>query len=174
MSKAAKILEDREYRKWLSRIENLEQDRKFCRHGMEHLMAVARICYILCLEEDIEKKILLAYPALTSIELKEMVYAAALTHDLGRAITYETGGDHAFESKKLAVPILKTLGFTPEQMEIILDAVREHRERVAGMSILGDVLYRADKLSRPCETCTSQSDCDKIQEMQRIKQKSFY
>ena len=63
---------------WKLHIEQLkeaEKDRIFCKHGIEHLLDVARIAYIENLEENCDIS-------------KEMIYAAALLHDIGRFLQY--------------------------------------------------------------------------------------
>ena len=81
-----------------------EKGRSFCRHNMEHVMDVARIAYILNIEEAHQVS-------------KDMIYAAALLHDIGRHVQYETGEKHVFVSARLAPEILRDCGF--EEDEII-------------------------------------------------------
>ena len=50
----------------------------FCRHGLEHLLDVARLMYIY----DREAEFGIA---------QETLYAAALLHDIGRAVSYRDG-----------------------------------------------------------------------------------
>lgn len=63
------------FQKCYRRLEILEQDRKFCRHQMSHLMDVARIAYITCLEQNL------------GIE-KDVIYGAAILHDIGKYAQY--------------------------------------------------------------------------------------
>lgn len=58
------------WKKYMLEIDNLEKNRVYCKHGIEHLLDVARIAYIKKLESGYK------------IE-KEVIYAAALLHDLG-------------------------------------------------------------------------------------------
>ena len=81
-----------------------EQERIFCKHNMSHVLDVARIAYILNMEEAYQVS-------------KDMIYAAALLHDIGRHVQYETGEKHAFVSARLAPEILRDCGF--EEDEII-------------------------------------------------------
>ena len=60
------------------RLEELERDRQFCRHQMPHLLDVARIAYIRSLENGLGLK-------------KEVIYAAAILHDIGKASQYTEG-----------------------------------------------------------------------------------
>ena len=52
-------------------IARLERDRQFCRHDLVHFLDVARLAYI----ENLERGL--------GID-KELIYAAALLHDIGR------------------------------------------------------------------------------------------
>ena len=70
--KYKRILKNRSYTSLIENIEKKERNRFFCRHGMEHLIAVARIAYIISLEEE-------------SGISKDIIYAASLLHDIGRA-----------------------------------------------------------------------------------------
>ena len=57
---------------WKQHMEHLaeyEKNRIFCRHGIDHLMDVARIAYI----ENLEKNCGIS---------KEIIYGAALLHDI--------------------------------------------------------------------------------------------
>ena len=66
------------YQKNLNLLVELERDRVYCRHGLEHLLDVARIMWIRCLDEGLELD-------------RELVYAAALLHDIGKAEQYVRG-----------------------------------------------------------------------------------
>ena len=69
------------YRKCYARLEELEKDRIFCRHQMPHLLDVARIAYIFNLEEG------------GGLD-RELIYAAAVLHDIGKYAQYEEGIPH--------------------------------------------------------------------------------
>ncbi|MDE6895781.1 MAG: HD domain-containing protein, partial [Lachnospiraceae bacterium] len=60
-------------------LKDAEKDRIFCRHSIEHLLDVARIMYIYNLEDGCGLN-------------RELIYAAALLHDIGRPdqIRYQT------------------------------------------------------------------------------------
>lgn len=76
------------YQEHMQKILKLEQDRIFCGHGPEHLLDVARLAWIMNLELG------LGYD-------KTVVYAAALIHDIGRAMEYESGIFHEEGSRRL-------------------------------------------------------------------------
>ena len=83
----------------MERLAEYEKDRIFCRHGMEHLLDVARIAYIENLENN------------RGIS-KEIIYGAALLHDIGRYLQYTEGIPHEKAGEELALEILKDSGFS--------------------------------------------------------------
>ena len=136
------------YRTCLRKTAEYEKDRLFCKHDMSHFLDVARIGMLLNIQESY------------GIE-PELVYAAALLHDIGRWKQYETGADHAQESAKLAPPILEACAFTREEQECILSAIATHRDAsVRDQKNLNGLLYRADKSSRPCFFCEQEKACN--------------
>ena len=135
--------------KTMTRLNKLEADRLFCKHGMEHLLDVARIAYILNLESE-EKPL-----------PKDIIYAAALLHDIGRARQYEDGTPHEKESAKLAENILPDCGFNKTESELILDAILSHRSKThQWQTTIAEYIFRADKLSRYCRNCVKLDECD--------------
>lgn len=144
-----KILQNKRYKEHLERVKSLEKTRIYCKHEMTHFMDVARIAYILNLEEK------------SGID-KEIIYATALLHDIGRWVEYERGIDHALASKELACDILKDCGFKEEERIIICQAIGRHRIKENHPSTLSYYLYQADKLSRPCISCESIASCKKF------------
>lgn len=81
MNRVNQILFHPRYRQALEQTELWERDRKFCRHGISHFLDVARLAYIRCLEERLDVD-------------KDVIYAAALLHDIGRYQQYERGTPH--------------------------------------------------------------------------------
>lgn len=141
------LLKDDEYRLLLKRLEELERDRVFCHHGMEHLLSVARIAWIWNLEEEIGLE-------------KEDIYLAALLHDLGRLDEYEKEIEHHLASEKRAGYFLKKLQYPERKRELILAAVRGHREKTAADTKgLAELLAQADKASRNCGYCGAYESC---------------
>ncbi len=131
-----------------NKIEIIEFDRKFCRHQMPHLLDVARIAYIQNMEYKLNLK-------------KEVIYSAAILHDIGKAVQYQKGIPHEAAGKIIAGEILKELNlFSKEENEMILQAISEHRELTSKMSRLGRLLYESDKLSRACYLCPSVAECN--------------
>lgn len=143
-----KICNHASYKENLLKNEEAEADREFCRHGMGHFLDVARIAQILNLKEA------------QCVE-EELIYAAALLHDIGRHLQYENGTPHEQASEELAAPILTDCGFSNKESEVILKAIRNHR-RISSASEKGltGLLYRADKLSRNCFVCKAEDKCN--------------
>lgn len=148
MDKINRIIQNLDYLSHIERITEWEKDRQFCRHNTAHFLDVARIAMILNIQDNYELP-------------QEIIYAAALLHDIGRWQQYETGEDHALASAKLAPAILKECGFSDAESEKILSAIATHREsRVKDEKSLNGLLYRADKLSRPCYFCEQEKNCN--------------
>ena len=148
MERLNAILRDPFFIENIRKTNEREKDRVFCRHGLDHLMDAARVLYILVLEEHLQIS-------------KETAYTAALLHDLGRWVEYDTGRDHAEAGAELSERLLDVHGFNGTEKEIILLAIRGHRVKGAS-GILTDAMYRADKLSRPCITCGSINKCKRF------------
>ena len=142
------ILGDSDFIGYIAKTGELEKDRIFCHHDMNHLLDVCRISWILNLEEGL------------SLD-KEKVYAAALLHDIGRWVEYETGQDHATASGELAGDILDRCGFSHDEKIDIIDAIKNHRKKEHSTD-LSRILYRADKLSRPCFNCEAIGQCKRF------------
>ena len=141
------ILKSKIYNDYLNELEYLERDRFFCRHNYEHFVSVARICYILKLEEDVDVD-------------KDMIYSTALLHDLGRVIEIKEGINHAIASVDLAREILKLTDFSKEEKERILNCIGAHRSKDLAEDEFFNIFYRADKLSRPCFRCPAYKECN--------------
>ncbi len=113
-------------------VENLQKNkaaetgRDFCRHDMVHSLDVARIGTIISLERGIPID-------------RELIYGAALLHDIGKHRQYEEG----------------------QEMEMVTKAIEAHRDAsVAGEKSLKGILYLADKASRPCFSCEAEPECN--------------
>jgi putative nucleotidyltransferase with HDIG domain len=125
-----------------------EENRAFCKHDMAHFLDVARIAYITNLEQNLGI-------------LRQVIYAAAILHDIGKATQYEDGTPHEIAGVELASQILNQLQcFSDRDVRSILRAIGEHRTETPQMSTLGKVLYQSDKLSRACYACPMYLECN--------------
>lgn len=135
---------DEVYQGAYRRLGELERDRAYCRHGVRHLMDTARIMWILNLERGCGLD-------------REVVYAAALLHDIGKAEQYEQGTPHEEAGVRIAGAILDRLprerAFTTEERAAILTAIQGHRRLRDVPEPLERLLYQADKASRTCFAC---------------------
>ena len=125
----------------MKEIEEKEKDRIFCLHNLSHALDVARIGYIMILEEK------------AGIE-KELFYAAALLHDAGRY----SGNPHNESGSELASLIMPECGFSKEETELVSGAILCHRKNEAAEKF-AKILYIADKKSRNCFRCDGANEC---------------
>lgn len=147
MERVNKIINHPLWNDAVSDIEHSEKDRKFCRHGREHLLDTARIAYIFSLEENLNIS-------------KEIIYAAALLHDIGRCEAYSGGLPHEEAGAALARKILLECDFDHDEVDLISDSILSHREKCAlKNNNLCTILYMADKKSRICLFCDARNEC---------------
>ncbi len=146
MIRVNKILQNADFLNHMEEIIKTEEQRIFCNHQIDHLLGVARIMYIENLENSLNIN-------------KELIYAAALLHDIGRGTAYKTGTDHAAESANIAEVILQNSGFNREETENILFAIAHHNDSING-DALCTLLRRADKASRNCFICSAYKECN--------------
>lgn len=158
MERIDRILQHRRFQECRQQIMQAEVHRIYCKHGLEHSMDVARIAYILSLENNEEGQAL----------EKEIIYAMALLHDLGRSMEYRNGQSHHEAGVEIAGEILRDCGFTETEIAWITGAIAAHKyaetETVPEEpGSIGDryrsILYRADKLSRNCFDCPAADTC---------------
>ena len=131
----------------LESTKKLEKNRVFCGHGIEHMLDVARIAFALNVET-------------AKTADKEIIYTAALLHDIGRGRQYLDGTPHERESARIAAEILPECGFDESETAQILEAILSHRTRSGEKPGLPGLIYRADKLSRLCFYCEAEAQCD--------------
>lgn len=146
MENTNKIIFNEEYKSLLKELEDLEKERPFCKHNLSHFLDVARICYILVLEEKLDIK-------------KDLIYSTALLHDIGRVFQYKDGTDHHLASAKIGERILALTSFTKKEKGMIIDCIKKHRQPQSGTSF-NDLFYKADKLSRICFRCPAYDICN--------------
>ncbi len=149
MERYQAILENEEYITHVMNCQELEKDRKFCHHDMSHFLDVARIGMILNLTEGY------GIP-------KDILYAAALLHDVGRDVQYKDGTPHEVSSAEIAESILLSTSYGEEERRDIIEAISSHRNRdIMDEKSLRGLLCRADKMSRPCFACKAEPECDR-------------
>ncbi|MCI8466017.1 MAG: HD domain-containing protein [Lachnospiraceae bacterium] len=149
MERVNRIIQHEVFIKEMKKLNRLERDRMYCRHDIDHLLNVARLAYITALEETLPLK-------------KDLIYAAALLHDIGRASQYETGMPHDKAGALIAETVLTDCGFGEGECAEILEAISCHRSKdtAAGDRPLARILYEADKRSRACFACKAQDSCN--------------
>ena len=138
------ILKNDIYKDALEKLKKYEESREFCNHTIEHFIDVARIAYIMVLEEKIDVS-------------KDVIYAIGLLHDIGRVKQYEEGIHHDIASVDMSRDILKETSFTQEEVNIILNGIANHRKESDNK--LDVIIYKADKLSRQCFNCKAEKEC---------------
>lgn len=149
MKRINRILNHFEYKKNLEKNIEMEKDRVYCCHNLQHFFDVARVGYIIALEKKLQIS-------------KEMIYAAALLHDIGKWRQYVEGIDHALVSAEIAEGILKDCCFQQEEREMILEAIKKHRKGKNLVTELDWILYEGDKQSRLCLQCKGIKDCKRF------------
>jgi len=124
-----------------------EENRQFCKHDLPHALDVARIAYIINLEDGLDSP-------------KEHIYAAALLHDLTKWQQHTQGVPHNESAVEPALQILLDCGFSDTEIAAILNAIFQHRSPPEDATPFAKLLFRADKLSRACYACTMSADCN--------------
>lgn len=142
-----KIIRSEQFCKLLAELRELEKDRKFCSHDMDHFLAVARIALIMCYEQGVE-----ADP--------DILYSAALLHDLGRVEEYRKGTAHDKAGVSIACEILEKIGCEEEKCSQILSLIASHRKNGGDTGSLEGIFYLADKRSRQCFDCAASGECN--------------
>lgn len=146
MNRINKLIKDIDFVKYTRINKELEKDRVFCKHGIEHSLDVARILYILALEDNLDVN-------------KEIIYASALLHDIGRYAQYEANISHHQAGASIGKRLLGKYDFTEEEIDIICDAIASHHTLEEDGNILKVLLYKADKISRNCFDCSAYEEC---------------
>lgn len=149
MERVHQIQKHPRFRELYQKLQDQEEDRIFCRHTMEHFLDVARLMYIYCLEDGAALR-------------KDLIYATALLHDLGRYEQTISGTPHHIAGSQIAEGILKECGFTTDEIRSVQTAISGHRNQSSVISAhrLTAYLYRGDKASRNCFSCPVRSACN--------------
>lgn len=161
MKRIQRLMNDPAYQEYMRRNVEEEQDERHCGHDMSHHFDVARITYILILEQN-ELNYFVREAGLGSrLAAKEVIYAAGLLHDIGLWQQYASGEAHATAGARLAHELLPAAGFNEQECDIVCRAVFEHSSPRREMSFLGERLHRAGNLARNCTVCERYDDCPK-------------
>ena len=123
-----------------------EIGRVHCKHDLSHALDVARIAYLLNLERG------------TGFS-KELLYAAALLHDMTKGASAESGEAHNETAIAPASFILSEVGFSADEIAMICKAILHHRKGPLDGDVFACLIFQADKLSRPCFCCTAADSC---------------
>lgn len=115
MNRVNAVLKHAIYQEQFQKLQEAEKNRIFCNHAMEHFLDVARLMYIYNLENG------------TAIP-REIIYAAAFLHDIGRYEQYQNGTPHDIAGARLAGKIMKECGFSEDEIEMVQFAVLGHRQ----------------------------------------------
>ncbi len=160
MDRVNAIISQPIYRKYYDRLEEIERDRIFCRHQMPHLLDVARIMEIRNLAEELGFD-------------RELIYAAAVLHDIGKSLQYTDKIPHEKAGEEIAAQILdglpENMAFSPEEKSMILRAIRGHRRLREDMEPFERLLCESDKASRMCFACPAEEQCDWSREKKNME-----
>ena len=156
MERVNKLFNLPEYQEAQKIIDEHEIDRVFCHHDHQHSLDVARLMYIFCKESG------------AAFDM-ELMYAAALMHDIGRALQYTDAVPHHTAGADLAGQWLPKCGFTEEETEAVVEAVMDHRQIYQEGPTLKTLLYAADKASRPCYACKARHMCNWSEEKMNLE-----
>ncbi len=133
-----------------AQLVDLERSWPFCQHQLPHLLDTARIMWIRNLELGCGLD-------------REVVYATALLHDIGRPVQMIEGTPHARVGARLAAQILDSLpdglGFSAGDRDAIARAIAAHGAPAPDAEPLARLLYQADKASRTCFACAMRNGC---------------
>lgn len=142
-----KILESSEYNYNLAQNIKYEKTRQYCKHDLQHFLDVARIMYIFSLENNLGFD-------------KETVYLTALLHDIGKWEQYETKKPHNETSAEIARDLLNKISYDKDKIDLIVQAIFDHRHEVSDKKSLSYLIYFADKKSRLCFKCDMNNECN--------------
>lgn len=146
LATANRILKNKLFSDTMKKIEICEKDRPFCRHDLEHSLSVARLTVIMCMNNGFEAD-------------EDIIYSAALLHDIGRAQQYEKKTPHDVAGVEIADVILSQTECSEENKKKILFLINSHRNS-ENTDFLASLFYKADKKSRNCFNCSAQNECN--------------
>ncbi|MGN0482285.1 MAG: HD domain-containing protein [Lachnospiraceae bacterium] len=155
MERLNQLFHDSEYQQCLQKIKEAEQTRIYCRHDLSHFLDVARLMWIAVLEKHLPYE-------------KEIVYAAAFLHDIGRSLQYGDGTPHEAASVEIAEKLLPKYGFCGQETQFICEGIAGHREQKE-TGTFAALLYDADKAARSCYACSAQDTCKWSMEKRNLR-----
>lgn len=164
MKYVKQLLQDREYLACVKRLEQLEADREFCRHGLSHFLDVARIGWILILEHAVKD----GMEFQSFLEQKEQIYLTALLHDIGRLAQLEDGTPHESAGKEMAGRFLRKIDYPISKQPDILEAIQDHRGTRKTNGDLATIIKEADNRSRNCFFCEALEKCNWEEERRNL------
>lgn len=173
MNRVNLILNHKLFQEYLSKIKQYEKDRLFCKHDISHLLDVCRIAENLWLQyqiKELKNETYIKDDVCQKEITKELIYATGLLHDIGRWKEYENGIRHEIVSADLAPKILSDCGFVEDEIESIVLAILNHRNKeMKDRDDLSGWIYLADKSSRSCFACEAEELCDWSKEKKNLK-----
>ena len=138
-----KILKNSKYKSYYKKLKHAEMDRIFCKHDIEHSIDMAKLCMFYCKKNNVPYN-------------SDVIYSAALLHDIGRAIQ---GGDHEKHSADIAMSILEEIQCSSSEIDQILSLISKHRDFSQEINTVESLFALADKKSRKCYECKAQDAC---------------
>lgn len=163
-----RLLQHPKYRARLELLQEMEQNRIYCGHNLEHFMKVG------CIAEQVVVKNELPFS-------EDVIFGAALLHDVGRVEQYRQGISHEKASVAFAREILFSLNWDVSDIEMVCEAIGSHShrqcaadrwEKMSALVSLAEVISFADQFSRTCYRCHVADTC-KWKEEEKIN-KAFF
>ena len=145
------ILQNKHFNSLLCELKDLEKDRIYCNHQISHLVEVARIMLLINSRQQLNIP-------------NNIIIATALLHDIGRVNQYKYGTDHRVAGISDINNILTECNYSNEEISTIINAIKLHNN--SSNNTLANLLYKADKLSRPCYCCKVKESCKWEQNLQ--------
>lgn len=147
-NKIKKILNHKLFIENMRKIIQIEENRIYCKHDIFHCFDVARICYIIVLENNLHYD-------------KDVIYALALLHDIGRAKQYESGEDHSLIGGEIAAQIMHDVAFSEHDIELVKDIILKHsgEHNILSPKTLKEAFLKSDFLARKCSFCSAIDTC---------------
>lgn len=143
------------YQSKLQKLCQYEEDRRYCRHDLEHFREVGRIAGIVARNNKLDFS-------------QDLIDTCALLHDMGRVEQYESGISHDKASVAFAREILFYLKCDEPYIQTVCEAIAGHSNRYCAgerykkaeeLRSLGEIISYGDQFSRKCYVCQAASRC---------------